>query len=209
MSATRSTSCSQPLSTARSSSIVQWVCTFSPSPVYDRCLLLPSITPSITSLACTRVILALRGLFLNSGTDSPPSYESGTLPSYRTPGTDRKDAGSRRRNRRNLSLDFLVPDAGGTTAQSTSAGVYELTTFGNSTFGMEVNSIAGFTESPASVPSAQIAHGASASIHDRPRYGQVSGYHSPTTATFPHEGIPKKGIQRKVEEGCEGDAGQS
>jgi len=171
-------------------------------------LTLRSITPSITSLACTRVILALRGLFLHSGTNSPPSYEPGTLPPYRASGTDRKDADSRRRSRQNLSLDFLVSDAGGTTAQSTSAGVYELTTFGNTTFGMEVSSIAGITESPTSAPSAQIAYGASASIHDRPRFGQVSGYYSPATAAFPHEGIPK-GIQGKVEEGREGGDDQS
>lgn len=158
--------------------------------MHVRCLLLRSITPSITSLACTRVILALRGLFLHSGTDSPPIYEPGTLPPYRASGTDRKAAGSRRRNRRNLSLDLLVFDAGRMSAQSTSAGVYELTTFGNTTFGMEVSSIAGFTESPASAPSAEIAYGASASIHDRPRFGQVSGYYSPATAAFPHEGIP-------------------
>ena len=183
-------SCSQSPSTARSSSIIQWVCTFSPSPMHDRCSILRSITPSITSLACTRVILALRGLFLHSGTDSPTSYEHSTLPPYRASGTDRKDAGSRRRNHRHLSLNFFVSDARGTPAQSTSAGVYELTTFGNTTFGMEVSSIAGFTESPASAPSAQIAYGASASIHDRPCFGQVSGYYSRATAAFPHEGIP-------------------
>ena len=176
--------------------------------MHDQCLILRSITPSITSLACTRVILALRGLFLHSGTDSPPSYESGTLPPYRASGTDRRDAGSRRRNRRKPSLDFLVSDAGGTTAQPTSEGVYELTTFGNTTFGMEVSPIAGFTESPVSAPSAQIAYGASAAIHDRPRFGQVSGYYSPTTASSPHEGIPKE-IQRKVDEGRGGHDGQS
>jgi len=161
-----------------------------------------SITPSITSLACTRVILALRGLFLHSGMDAPPSYTSGTLPPYRDSGTDRKDGSSRRHNRRNLSLGFLASDPAGTTAQSTSAGVYELTTFGNTTFGIEVSPVTGFTGSPSSAPSAHVAYGASTSVHDRQRFGLVSGYNSPVMAAFPHEG-GSKGIQSTGETAME------
>jgi hypothetical protein len=108
--------------------------------------------------------------------DGPPSYASGTSPPYRGSGTGRKDGGSRRHNYQNLSLDFLVSDPGGTTAQSTSTGVYELTTFGNTTIGMDMSSVAEFTGSPSSAPSAQIAYGASASSHDVQRFGLVSGY---------------------------------
>ena len=119
--------------------------------MHDRSLVLHSITPSITSLACTRVFLELRGVILHSGRESPPPYASGTLPSYHARGDDRNDylGSSRQHHRRNLSLDFFVSDAGGTTAQSTSAGVYELTPFGNTTVGMEVNSIVGFTGRPS------------------------------------------------------------
>ena len=129
------------------SSTIQWVCPFLPS-MPDQCLILRSITPSITSLVCTRVFLELRGLFLHSGTEIPPPYASGTLPSYNGHGYDGKDhlGGSRRRDHRNLSLDFFVSDTGGMTAQSTSAGTYEFTTFGHTT---EVGSGAGFPESPS------------------------------------------------------------
>jgi len=114
----------------------------------DAYLLLHSITPSITSLACTRVFLALRGSYLHSGTDH----------SHHDPGDDRKDyhGGLRRCDDRNLSLDFFVSNPGGTTAQSTSEGVYDITTF---TVGMEVNLVVGFTGSP----SGQSAYGASTS----------------------------------------------
>ena len=117
------------------------------------------ITPSITSVACTRVFLELRGLILHSGAENPPSYAPDTFPSYHIPSDDRKDSlgGLQRRNRRNVSLDFFVSGPGGTTAQSTSTGVYELTTFGNTTVGIEVSSIA------SSAPSAQTVYGASAS----------------------------------------------
>ena len=196
------TSCSQPPSTARSPSNIQWVCTFSPSLMHDSCLILHSITPNITSVTCTRVILALRGLFLHSGTDNPPPYASGTLPPYQDSGTDRKDGGLRRRNRRNLSLDFPVSDPEGTTAQSTSAGVYELTTFGNTTFGMDVGSVAGFTGSPSSVPSTQITYGASASVHDVQRFGLVSGYYTPATTANPRD-VAQKSTQRTVERAVE------
>ena len=122
--------------------------------MHDRSSFLRRITPSITSLACTRVFLELRGFILHSGTESLPPYASGTLPSYHGPGDDRKDAleGLRRRNRRNLSLDSFVSDLGETTTQSTSAGVYELTTLGNTVIGTDVSSIAGFTGSPSSAP---------------------------------------------------------
>ncbi len=118
--------------------------------MHDRSLLLRRITPSITSLACTRVFLELRGLILHSGTENLPPYAPGTFPSYHGPGDDQKGSseGLRRRNRRSLSPEFFVSDPGGTTAQSTSAGVYELTNFGNTTIGTDVSSIAGFTGSP-------------------------------------------------------------
>ena len=117
----------------------------------DAYLILRSITPSITSLACTRVFLALRGSYLHSGTGH----------SHHDPGDDRKDyhGGLRRRDDRNLSLDFFVSNPGGTTAQSTSEGVYDLATFRTTTVGMEVNSIVGF----AGGPSAQSAYGAGTS----------------------------------------------
>ena len=116
-------------------------------------LTLRSITPSITSLACTRVILALRGLFLDSSVDGSSVYKSGTLrPS-------RKDylGGSRRPNRR----------------KPTSTGVFELTTFGNTT---EVSSIAGFAGSPHGGPSAQNAYAVNSTFTDRQHSGRVSGY---------------------------------
>jgi len=131
----------------------------------NRSLLLRRITPSITSLVCTRVFLELRGLLLHSGTESPPPYASGTIPWYHGAGDDRKDSlgGLRRHDRQNLSLDFFVSDPGGTTAQSTSAGVHEPTTFGNTTVGTEVSSVAGFKWSPLSAPPARTVYGASAS----------------------------------------------
>ena len=103
---------------------------FSPY-VINSHLLLCSITPSITSLACTRVFLALRGYYLHSGTDDPPSRTENTLPSHHDPSEDQ-----------NLSLDFFTSGQEGTTAQSSSAGAYEVTTFGNTTVGMELGSIA-------------------------------------------------------------------
>jgi hypothetical protein len=164
-------------------------------------LTLRSITPSITSLACTRVILALRGLFLHSDTESPP-----TLPPYHNSGTHRKDllGSPRRRNRRNLPFDPLVSDPRGATGRSTSVGVYDLTTFGNTTVGIEVSSFAGFAGGPPSAPSAQNAYGASTSIHDRQPVSLISGHYTPPTATFPH-----RGIQGKLEEGRGEGEGQS
>jgi len=158
----------------------------------DQYSLLRSITPIITSIACTRVFLEFHGLLFHSGTENPPSYESGTLPPYNGPGNDRKDdlGGSRRRNRRNLSLDFLVSDRGEfTTAQSTSAGVYELTTFENTTSGMEVSSSAGFTGSPPSARSAPTLWSANVSNHDRQHVGVATGYYSPPKVSFPYERI--------------------
>lgn len=147
------------VSIALSSSSIQWVCTFLLSPMHDQSLHLRRITPSITSIACTRVFLELRGVILHSGTENPPSYAPNTLPSYHVPSDDQKDSlgGLQRRNRRNVSLDSFVSDTEGTKAQSTSAGIYELTTFGNTTVGIEVISIA------SSAPSAQTVYGASAS----------------------------------------------
>jgi len=167
-------------STALSPGSVQWVRTFLPSPTPNQYSLLHSITPSITSLACNRIILALRGVLFHSGTDNPPPYASGTLPSYHRPSGNRDyhlDP-SRRRDHGNLSLDFVVSDPGGTTGQSASVGVYELTTFENTTFGMEVSSISGFTGSPSS-----------ASNHDQQHFSLRTGYHRPPTATLPSDGI--------------------
>ena len=150
-------------------------------------LTLRSITPSITSLACTRVILALRGLFLDSSVDGQSVHKSG--PS-RNSGTDRK-----------LSL---VLDLNGATGQFTSAGILELTTFGNTTVGAEVSSITGFTGSPSRGPSAQNAYEVNSSFNDGQHFGRVSGYYSPPMAPFPHEGI-----HRKLEQGRGEDDGQS
>ena len=138
-------------SIARSSGITQWVCNSYLSPyTINAHIFLCSIAPSITSLACTRVILALRGLLLHSGTESPPPYASGTLPSYHDPSDDRNEylGGSRRRDHRNRSLDFFVSAAEETIGQSTSAGAYEFTTFGGTTSGTEVGSSVGFTGLP-------------------------------------------------------------
>jgi len=112
-----------------------------------RPVLFSGIAPSITSLACTRVFLALRGCYLHSGTDDPPSR---TYSSYHDPINDRKDyfVGLGRRGDQNLSMDFFVSDPGGTTDQSTSAGAYEITTFGNATVGMELSSIAESSGAP-------------------------------------------------------------
>lgn len=152
-------------SIALSSSGIQWVCIFLPSPMHDWNLILPSIVPSIASVTCTRVFLELRGSILHSGTESPLPCTSGTSSSYRGSSHDRNDhlRSSRQHNRRNLSLDFFVSDPGGTTAQSTSTGVYELTTFGNNIVGMEASSNVGFTGRLSSAPSAQTAYGASTS----------------------------------------------
>jgi hypothetical protein len=83
-------------------------------------------------------------------------------------------------------------------------GVYDLTTFGNTTVGIEVNSFAGFAGGPPSAPSAQNAYGASTSIHDRQRFGLISGHYTPSTAPF-----PRGSIQGKLEEGRGEDDGQS
>ena len=97
--------------------------------MHDRSSFLRRITPSITSIACTRVFLEL----------------SGTRP-YAYGG----------RNRRNRSMrTVIVRGPVGTTAQSTSAGAYALTTLGNTTIGTDVGSIAEFTWNPSSAPSAQ------------------------------------------------------
>ena len=154
-----------------------------------------SIAPSITSLACTRVILALRGVLLHPGTESPPPYASGTLPPYHDPSDGRKGhlGGSRRRGHQNLSLDFFVSEPGEATGQSTSAGAYEFTTFGDTTTGMEVGSSAGFTASVA--PSAQSA---SASNHDWQHMGLESGHHTPSTTSFPMR-VFKESSRRAVE----------
>ena len=138
--------------------------------MHSRYLLLCSITPSITSLACARVILELRGLLLDSGTESPLPYASDTVTSYHDPKDGRKDhlGGSRRRDPGNLSSDFFVSSPGGTIGHSTSVGAYEFTNFGNTTFGMEVSSIAAFTGRPSStVLSAQSPYGAGVSNHDQ------------------------------------------
>jgi hypothetical protein len=170
---------------ALSSIAVQWVCAFSPSFGYNQCSPPHSVTPSIASIACARVILALRGMFLHSGTGSPPPYASGTLPSYHEPHHDRKEqCADSRRNHQNFSLDFFASGPGGTTEQSTSAGVYELTTFANTTVRMDVSSIAGFTGNPSCGPSAQ-------------HFGMAAGYCSPPAASFPNgnnmQGQPEKG----------------
>jgi len=122
-------------------------------------LTLRSITPSITSLACTRVILALRGSLLHSSVDGPSVYKSGTL----RPSCEDYLGGSRRPNRRKL----------------TSVGVFELTTFGNTTVGAEVSSIAGFTGSPSCWPSAQNGYEVNSSFNYGQHFGRVSGYYSP------------------------------
>ena len=171
-------------SIALSSSGIQWVCTFLISPMHDLCSLIHSITPSVASIACTRVFLELRGLFLHSGTENPPPYASGTLPSYHNnPGDGRKGylGGPLPRDHHNLSLDLFVSDPGGTTGQSTSASAYEFTTFGNTTVGMGVNPDAGLTESPSSAPSAQSPYGPSALNHDRQQFVPTAGSHDPQT----------------------------
>lgn len=128
----------------------------------------------------------MRGLFLRPGTENPPSYASGTLPPYYGPGEDRKDylENSRRHNRRSLRTSDL--GGAGTTAQFTSAGAYELTTFGNTTFGSEVALSAGFVGSPSSAPSNA----------PRQHFGLATGYHSLPTDSFPYGSI-----RRKLEEG--------
>ena len=132
-------------------------------------LTLRSITPSITSIACTRVILALRGLLLHSSVDGRSVYKSGTLQ------PSRKDylGGTRRPNRRKL----------------TSVGFFELTTSGNTT---EVSSIAGFTGNPHGGPSAQNEYEVNSSFNDGQHSGRVSGYYSPPMFPFAHEGIQRK-----------------
>lgn len=139
------------ISVARSSNIAQWVCnSYLPPCTISAYIFLCSIVPSVTSLACTRVIMALRGLLLHSGTENPPPYASGTLPSYHDPSGDPKDylGGSRRHDHRSLSLDFFVSGPEGTT---TSAGAYELTTFGDTTIRTEGSSSAGFIVRPPNV----------------------------------------------------------
>lgn len=157
----------------------------------DQCLPIRSLIPCITSLTCSRVFLEMRGLFLHPGLDNPPPYASGTLPPYHDPGDDRKDylGSSRRHNRRGPLLDFLASDlgSGGTTPQFTSAGVYELTSFWNTTLGTEVISGAGFMGGPTSAPSASA---------QRQHFGLATGHHSLPTSSFPYESI-----QRKPEEG--------
>ena len=87
-----------------SSSIFQWVYTLSPSPMYDPCFHMCSITLGIIFLACTQAILAVRELSLDPDTESPPPYAYSTLPPYRDSVYDRNDysRGSRRPNRRGL-----------------------------------------------------------------------------------------------------------
>jgi len=129
-------------------------------------LTLRSITPSIASLACTRVILALCGLLLHSSVDGPSVYKSGTF----RPSRKGYLGGSRRPNRRKLA----------------STAVFELTTFGNTT---ELSSIAGFMGSPSCGPSAQNAYEVNSSFNDGQHSGRVSGYYSPPIA---QEGIQRK-----------------
>lgn len=164
--------------------------------MHGRCSLLRSITPSVTSLTCTRVFLEFRGLFLHSGTESPPPYVSGTSSSYRdNPGDDRKGylGGSLRRDHRNLSLDLFVSDPGGTTGQSTSTGAYAFTTFGNTAVEMGVSPDGRLTAGPSR---AQSPYGQSALNNDRHQFGPATGNHDPQP-TFPHE----SNIQRQFEEG--------
>ena len=147
------------ISIARSSSIAQWVCNSYLLPcTINTYISLCSIVPSVTSLACTRVILALRGLLLHSDTENPPPYAPGTLPSYHDPSSSQKDylRASRSHDRQTLSLDFFVSEPGGTTTSA------ELTTFGDTTIRMEGCSSAGFIERPPNAPEAQSACGASA-----------------------------------------------
>lgn len=158
--------------------------------MHSRCSHLHSLTPSITSLTCTRVILEFRGLFLHSGTQNPHPYAPGTLPSYRNnPGDDQKDysGGSLPSDHRNLSLDFFVSDPRGTTGHFTSAGAYELTTFGNNTVEMGVGPDAGLTESPSGAPSAQSPYGPSALNHGHPQVSLTTEHHDPPTISLPCE----------------------
>ena len=180
---------------ARSSSTVQWVCTFSSSPIHDQCLLLRSITPSITSLACTRVFLALRGYYLHSGTNNPPSRTHNTFPSSHDPD-----------DVRNLSLDFFASGRSGTTARSTSAGAYEVTTFENTTVGMELGSIAESWGAPQYLDprQQQTAYGGSASNCDQKHLTLATECHSLPKTAFPNKGIIN---QRELEEG-RGEDGQ-
>ena len=87
-----------------SSSIFQWVYTLLPSPIYDPCLHMCSITLGIIFLACTRAILAVREWSLDPDTEIPPPYADSTLLPYRDSVYDRNDysRGSRRPNRRGL-----------------------------------------------------------------------------------------------------------
>lgn len=159
----------------------------------DKYLHIHSLIPCIASITCSRVFLEMRGLFLHPGTENPPSYISDTLPPYHDPGSDQKYhlGSSRGHNHRNRLLDFL--GSGGTTAQLTSTGVYELTTFEDTTFGVEVSPSAGFIGSPSSAPSTQPSN---APNHEQQHVCLATRYHIPPTASLPYENV-----QRKLEEG--------
>ena len=101
-------------------------------------------------------------------------------------------------------MDIFVPGSGRTTAQFTSAGVYEFTTFGDTTVEMEVGSIGGFLGSPSSAPSTQTRDGTRASNHERQHSGLEVGCYNPPTASFTHESI-----HRKFDEACGEDDGRS